>query len=89
MSVFGVILVRIFPVFSRVGTEYGEIRSVFNPNAGKYGENADQNNSEYRHFLSTVLWCHTLWEFMKTFFSFLMQPVQTEHAPLMTLKPKQ
>ena len=25
--------------------------SKFSPNAGKYGKNADQNNSEYRHFL--------------------------------------
>ena len=24
------------------------------PNAGKYGKNADQNNSEYRHFLHSV-----------------------------------
>ena len=28
MSVFGIILVRIFPVFSRIRTEYGEIRST-------------------------------------------------------------
>ena len=27
---------------------------VFNPNAGKYGKNADQNNSEYAHFLRSV-----------------------------------
>ena len=25
--------------------------SIFCPNAGKYGKNADQNNSEYGHFL--------------------------------------
>ena len=25
--------------------------SVFSPNAGKCGKNADQNNSEYGHFL--------------------------------------
>ena len=29
VSVFGVILVRIFPTFSRIWTEYGEIRSDF------------------------------------------------------------
>ena len=53
VSVFGVILVRIFPAFSRIRTEYGEIEylSVFSPNAGKCGENADQNNAEYRLFL--------------------------------------
>ena len=53
MSVFGVILVRIFPAFFQIRTEYGEILylSVFSPNAGKYGKNADQNNSEYEHFL--------------------------------------
>ena len=28
MPVFGVILVRIFPAFSRIRTEYGEIRSI-------------------------------------------------------------
>ena len=27
---------------------------VFNPNAGKCGENADQNNSEYGHSLGSV-----------------------------------
>ena len=37
-SVFGVILVRIFPAFSRIRTEYGKVRE-------KYG-------SEYGHFLS-------------------------------------
>ena len=28
--------------------------SVFSPNAGKFGKNADQNNSEYEHFLRRV-----------------------------------
>ena len=49
-SVFRVILVRIFPRFSCIRTEYGEI-SVFSPNAGKSGKNADQNNSKYGLFL--------------------------------------
>ena len=40
-------------------TEYlsifsSEYLSVFSPNAGKCGENADQNNSEYGHFLRSV-----------------------------------
>ena len=30
--------------------------SVFSPNAGKCGKNADQNNSEYGHFLRSVLY---------------------------------
>ena len=34
-----------FPAFSRIRTEYGEIR-----NAEKCGENAGQNNSEYGLF---------------------------------------
>ena len=36
-------------VFSRIRTEYGEIRSisVFSPNGGKYG----QKNSKNEHFL--------------------------------------
>ena len=49
-----------FPHFSAFGlnTErYGEIRrdapyrSVFSPNGGKCGKNADQNDSEYGHSL--------------------------------------
>ena len=56
MSVFGVILIRIFPAFSRIRTEYGQIRylSVFSPNAGKYGKNADQINSQYGQFLRSI-----------------------------------
>ena len=46
-SVFRVLLVRIFPAFSR-------IRTVFTPNAGKCGENADHNNSKYGLFLRIV-----------------------------------
>ena len=46
VSLFGVILVRIFPhsQWIRRDTEY---LSVFCPNAGKYGP----DNSEYKHFL--------------------------------------
>ena len=63
VSLFRVILVRIFSAFS----PYSEINtdseiigrdtpylSVLSPNAGKYGKNAEQNNFEYRHFLSSV-----------------------------------
>ena len=52
VSVFGVILVRIFPNSNwiRRDTEY---LSVFNPNAA----NSDQNNSEYGHFQCSVIWC--------------------------------
>ena len=59
-TVFGVILVHIFPTFFRIRTEYEEIRtylSVFSPNAGKCGKNADQNNSEYGHFLRSEALC--------------------------------
>ena len=52
VSVFGVILVRLFPAFPLLWTEYGEI---FSPNARKCGKNADQNNSKYGHFLRRVL----------------------------------
>ena len=41
-SLFGVILVRIFPAYSRI------------PNVGKCVKNADQNKSEYGHFLRSV-----------------------------------
>ena len=40
---------RIFPAFPRIRTEY-----IFSPNVGKCGKNADQNNSEYGHFLRSV-----------------------------------
>ena len=43
VSVFGVILVSIFPEFSRIWTEYGEILSL-----------SDQNNSEYGDVLRSV-----------------------------------
>ena len=58
MSVFGVILVRLFTKFSRIRTEYREILRIspysvqVQENAGK---NADQNNSEYRYFLRSAL----------------------------------
>ena len=40
--------------FSRIWTEYGEILRV-SPYSVRIRENADQNNSEYRHFLRSVL----------------------------------
>ena len=40
-------------VFSRIRTEYGEIRSI-SPYSVRMWENADQNNSEYGHFLRSV-----------------------------------
>ena len=36
--------------FFRIRTEYGEIRSI----REIFGKNADQNNSEYGHFLRSV-----------------------------------
>ena len=45
--VFGVILVRNFPAFSRIRTEYGS-------ECAKMRQNADQSNSEYEHFLRSV-----------------------------------
>ena len=38
--------------FSRIQTEYGEIQS-FSPNSVQIRENAEQNNSEYGHFLGS------------------------------------
>ena len=54
MSVFEVILVRIFPAFSRIRTEYGKIRSI-SPYSVQMWENGDQNYSEYGHFLRSDL----------------------------------
>ena len=40
--------------FSRIRTEYGEIRSI-SSNSVQMWENADQNNSEYGYFLRSVV----------------------------------
>ena len=40
-------------VFSRISTEYREIRSI-SPYSVQIWENADQNNSEYGHFSRSV-----------------------------------
>ena len=62
MSVFGVILVHIFPAFSHAHL------SVFSPNAGKCGKNGDQNNSEYGNFLrSEILITMSRVKFLKRF----------------------
>ena len=42
------------PHFSRIRTEYVEIRSI-SPYSVRMRENADQNNSEYSHFLRSEL----------------------------------
>ena len=39
-----------WPAFSRIQTEYGEIRSI-SPYSVRMRQNADQNNPEYGHFL--------------------------------------
>ena len=39
--------------FSRIWTEYGEMRSI-SPYSVRMPENADQSNSEYGHFLRSV-----------------------------------
>ena len=39
--------------FSRIRTEYGEILCI-SPYSVRMGENADQINSEYRHFSRSV-----------------------------------
>ena len=58
VSLYGVTQVHVFPHFPafRVQSEYGEILSisVFSPIAGKCGQNADQNNSGYGHFLCSA-----------------------------------
>ena len=65
MSVFGVILVCIFSTFSCIRIfPHSDLHphfptysylSVFSPNAGKCGKNTDKNNSEYGHFLRSVV----------------------------------
>ena len=40
-------------VFSRIWTEYGEIRSI-SPYSVRMRENADQNNSEYGHLFRSA-----------------------------------
>ena len=80
MSIFGVILVRIFPAFSRIRTEYGEILRI-SPysvrTAGRCGKNADQNNSEYGHFLrsDSILSVEVLTVFFTSFDHFYHLPI--------------
>ena len=46
----------LWSTFSRIWTEYGEIRSISSYSV-RMRENADQNNSEYEHFLhSASVW---------------------------------
>ena len=53
-----------FPAF---GLNTAPYLSVFSPNAGKYGKNADQNNSEYGLFLLSVvfMYCAVFVSFQK------------------------
>ena len=56
-SVFGAVLVRIFPALSHIRTEYGEIRSISPYSLRMRGEgwkNAGQNNLEYGLFLCSA-----------------------------------
>ena len=46
-------------VFSRIPIEYGEIQSI-SPYLVRMRENADQNNSEYEHFLRRMKLDHSL-----------------------------
>ena len=50
MSIFGVILVLIFPAFCRIWTEYREILRM-SPYSVRIRENKDLNNSKYGHIL--------------------------------------
>ena len=43
-------------VFSRIRTEYGEIRSI-SPSSVRMRQNTDQINSEYAHFWRSVYYC--------------------------------
>ena len=64
------------PHFSRIFSHSDWIRrdtkyhSVFSPNAGKCGKNADQNNSEYAAFLRSVkafAWMNCQKKWLKTY----------------------
>ena len=67
VSVFGVILVRIFTHFPEISLQSisrsisrsisPKYLSVFSPNVEKCGKNADHKNSEYGHFF-THCYCH-------------------------------
>ena len=50
-------------VFSRIRTEYGEIRSI-SPYSVRIRENKDQNNSEYGHFSRSDWFIHQ-WGFFE------------------------
>ena len=59
--------------FSRIQTEYGEIRSI-SPYSVRMWENADQNNSEYGRFLHSVYSMIQRCNVHKNFLSILLQP---------------
>ena len=67
-------------VFSRIRTEYGEILRI-SPysvrTAGRCGKNADQNNSEYGHFLrsDSILSVEVLTVFFTSFDHFYHLPI--------------
>ena len=77
VSIFGVILVQFF----RIRNEYREIRSI-SPYSARMRENANQSNSEYRHFTQCYLSipvCHHFYvlDFFILFFHFIYQQLMT------------
>ena len=53
----------LWSVFSRIWTEYGQIRRI-SPYSARMRENAGQNNSEYGYFSRSVI-KHVRWNFLK------------------------
>ena len=60
--------------------------SVFSPNTGKCGENADQNNSKYRHLLRSESdpFCHYVHSFVAFNVSIVLG-VNTDHSMFVLL----
>ena len=71
MSVFGVILVRIFPAFSRIRTEYGEILRI-SPDSVKMRENKRKMRTRITPNTDTFYAVHSfhwrkVWDFWQNF----------------------
>ena len=58
--------------FFRIRTEYGEIRSIqsISPYSVQIRENADQNNSEYGHFLRSVCFLFLFYDYCKKYIDY-------------------
>ena len=63
--------------YSHIRTECGEIRSI-SPYSAQMRENADQNNSEYGHFLRSS----SFWIFLRKSFNLMLNELWSKHRSI-------